>query len=159
MYFKTFLLAFAFVCTHAAGTAKAQKNGSDPQKVLDQYLDVAQALVKSDFRKSKIQASKLAEILKTTQNQELQAQGAALLMSNSLEEMRSGFSRLSTTLKTYFASATGLEEPLYIAHCPMAFNDTGAIWLTDEKRVVNPYFGMEMLHCGKIIGTIKPEKP
>lgn len=39
---------------------------------------------------------------------------------------------------------------LYKQYCPMAFNDTGAWWISDEEEVVNPYFGEEMLHCGMV---------
>ncbi len=33
----------------------------------------------------------------------------------------------------------------YQAYCPMAFNDKGASWLQDSDRVLNPYFGSQML--------------
>ncbi|MGK0301183.1 MAG: Cu(I)/Ag(I) efflux system membrane fusion protein [Planctomycetota bacterium] len=44
---------------------------------------------------------------------------------------------------------------LYVMHCPMAFDNTGADWLQRDKTLVNPYFGASMLHCG----TIKMELP
>jgi hypothetical protein len=39
---------------------------------------------------------------------------------------------------------------LYKQYCPMAFDDTGAWWISDDEEVVNPYFGEEMLHCGMV---------
>lgn len=39
---------------------------------------------------------------------------------------------------------------LYVMHCPMAFDNTGADWLQRDKTLVNPYFGASMLHCGSI---------
>jgi Cu(I)/Ag(I) efflux system membrane fusion protein len=32
----------------------------------------------------------------------------------------------------------------------MAFDDTGAWWLSEEEEILNPYFGDEMLHCGMV---------
>ena len=37
---------------------------------------------------------------------------------------------------------------LYVQHCPMAFNNTGADWISDEKQIRNPYFGDKMMKCG-----------
>jgi membrane fusion protein, copper/silver efflux system len=40
--------------------------------------------------------------------------------------------------------------PLYIVHCPMAFDDAGADWIQVEPQVSNPYFGASMLRCGAV---------
>ncbi|MBC6491569.1 hypothetical protein BC349_10955 [Flavihumibacter stibioxidans] len=39
---------------------------------------------------------------------------------------------------------------LYHAHCPMANNNQGALWLSESMEIKNPYFGSEMLTCGSI---------
>ena len=38
----------------------------------------------------------------------------------------------------------------YVAHCPMAFDNAGANWLTPANDIANPYFGAEMLNCGSL---------
>lgn len=39
----------------------------------------------------------------------------------------------------------------YVAHCPMAYDFTGADWIQrDGEEIWNPYFGSQMLHCGVI---------
>jgi hypothetical protein len=45
-------------------------------------------------------------------------------------------------------------QPVYHTFCPMAFDDKGGYWLSEEKKVYNPYFGDEMLHCGKVTETL-----
>lgn len=159
MFFKIFLfqIFIGLFLFQMEGTAKNRQPNT--QKLVDQYLNLAGSLVKSDLKKSKTQAAKLAELLAATQSPELKTYSAQVANGTTLSEIRTAFSRLSTSLKTYLSNATDLEDAIYVAHCPMALNDTGAIWLTDEKKVVNPYFGMEMLHCGKIIGTVKSGKP
>lgn len=42
------------------------------------------------------------------------------------------------------------EDTWYVQECPMADNDTGGQWLSLEKKVINPYFGDAMLHCGSV---------
>ena len=39
---------------------------------------------------------------------------------------------------------------LYYQYCPMAFNNKGAYWLSNEEAIRNPYFGDKMLKCGLV---------
>ena len=79
---------------------------------------------------------------------------AGIATSNDLEKQRASFGPLSGTvfelLKFY-----GSDMPVYQAHCPMAFNDKGANWLSDKAVVQNPYYGDDMLECGEIIAVIR----
>ena len=49
--------------------------------------------------------------------------------------------------------------PLYEAHCPMAFDFTGASWLSPDRSIRNPYFGDEMYTCGTIRETVMLAPP
>jgi hypothetical protein len=44
---------------------------------------------------------------------------------------------------------------LYLEYCPMANENTGAFWLSNEKEIKNPYFGSMMLKCGSVKETIQ----
>jgi Cu(I)/Ag(I) efflux system membrane fusion protein len=46
------------------------------------------------------------------------------------------------------------ENTYYIQHCPMAFDDAGADWISSQKEIQNPYFGSAMLKCGTVETTI-----
>ena len=39
---------------------------------------------------------------------------------------------------------------LYWHYCPMAFNNRGAYWMSDEREIQNPYFGSAMPDCGDV---------
>ena len=43
---------------------------------------------------------------------------------------------------------------VYYQFCPMAFDNKGAYWLSNENVVLNPYFGQEMLTCGRVMDSI-----
>jgi Cu(I)/Ag(I) efflux system membrane fusion protein len=43
-------------------------------------------------------------------------------------------------------------QPLYLTHCPMAFDGEGGYWIQDSKTISNPYYGDVMLRCGTIEG-------
>jgi hypothetical protein len=47
------------------------------------------------------------------------------------------------------------ETPTYYQFCPMANDGKGANWLSKENAVKNPYYGNQMLTCGKVVETIK----
>jgi len=46
------------------------------------------------------------------------------------------------------------ETAVYFQHCPMYNNGVGADWLSKEKTIKNPYYGSQMLTCGKVVETI-----
>lgn len=46
-------------------------------------------------------------------------------------------------------------EQIYVDYCPMYNNNKGAIWLSETKEIKNPYYGSEMLTCGKTTETIQ----
>ena len=47
------------------------------------------------------------------------------------------------------------QTTVYYQFCPMANNGKGANWLSKESEIRNPYYGSQMLGCGKTIETIK----
>jgi hypothetical protein len=45
--------------------------------------------------------------------------------------------------------------PIYYQYCPMANKGKGANWLSMENKIKNPYYGTQMLTCGKVLETIQ----
>jgi membrane fusion protein, copper/silver efflux system len=76
----------------------------------------------------------------------------SLIRADELVPQREAFHALSQQLaKTVQLFPLG--ETVYQAYCPMAFDDTGAIWLQPDEKITNPYFGDMMLRCGEIQKT------
>jgi len=69
--------------------------------------------------------------------------------SNDIKTQREQFILLSNNI-TQSIETFGVNQKIYKQHCPMANNDKGAIWLSTEKEIMNPYFGASMLKCGTI---------
>jgi len=57
-------------------------------------------------------------------------------------------SQQMTEVARRFGSA--LQGPVYLLHCPMAFDNKGAGWLQLDDQTRNPYFGAEMPQCGGV---------
>ena len=75
----------------------------------------------------------------------------------SLEEQRRQFGFLSQALINTL-TAFGADGTLYVQRCPMAFDNAGANWLSEESAIRNPYFGEAMLTCGSTLDTLGTSK-
>ncbi|MCC5021477.1 MAG: DUF3347 domain-containing protein [Candidatus Synoicihabitans palmerolidicus] len=67
-----------------------------------------------------------------------------------IKAARASFAQTSIQLMALVAEVgTTNAQPLYIAHCTMAFGQ-GADWLQADTTVNNPFYGSMMLRCGSI---------
>jgi Cu(I)/Ag(I) efflux system membrane fusion protein len=81
----------------------------------------------------------------------------ASLKTKNIKLLREQFYLLSQNIiATAKQFGTAGQSPLYILHCPMAFDNRGADWLQPDKDTLNPYFGQMMLKCGGVTDTISP---
>ena len=100
------------------------------KQFLAAYDKVHHALVADDLAGAKKAATELGPA------------GADLLKSNSLDEARTAFSKLSGEAEKMAAGQSGY----YVMHCPMKNKD----WVQTNEKVENPYGGKEMLSCGEV---------
>ena len=70
------------------------------------------------------------------------------------DRQRDHFNTLSKNVYALLKTTSSNDKTIYRQYCPMAFNNTGAFWLSSEDEILNPYFGDEMLTCGAIDETI-----
>ena len=83
--------------------------------------------------------------------------------AKTIEAIRAAFSPFSEELLAVVrAFGTGMNEPVYVLKCTMAFGGRGAVWLQKTSATRNPYFGKAMPQCGEVIETVpasesKPE--
>jgi hypothetical protein len=75
--------------------------------------------------------------------------------ASDIEAQRKSFSTLSDNMyKSVKAFGLGGKQAFY-EYCPMAFNNEGAYWLSDQEQIRNPYFGDKMLTCGEVKEKLK----
>lgn len=73
----------------------------------------------------------------------------------SCEQQRIPFEKVSDQLFDLLKTADLKNAGVYRQHCPMAFNDKGAYWLSGETEIRNPYFGDKMLECGEVTDSLR----
>lgn len=133
--------------------------------LLDNYLQLKDALVASDEQKVRQLAEKGAEAAKVLVSKEMDAMGRshvlkigeqfdAMANGATIETQREAFVTLSENMILVGNQMKGMDKKLYVQHCPMADNNKGANWLSLEKEIRNPYYGDAMLTCGSVVSTI-----
>lgn len=63
---------------------------------------------------------------------------------------RDHFNDLSNNLFAVLKALKINQSPVYQQYCPMK----KAYWLSDNSAIKNPYYGKQMLTCGKVIETL-----
>lgn len=120
------------------------------------YLALQDALVNEDMTKAKEAALLIEEASKNiAEANVLQSTASQILAAESIAMQRDAFAPMSNALITLIKSNGVSEGVFYVAHCPMAFNDKGANWVSPSKDIKNPYFGNKMLTCGRVDETLK----
>ena len=79
----------------------------------------------------------------------------AIAATENLERQRMYFVILNKHLITLARNLQASEVPLYVQLCPMANENQGALWLSSEREIRNPYYGDAMLTCGSIVDSIQ----
>ena len=85
----------------------------------------------------------------------LKQKAEAIGKSEKIGEQRKHFIKLSDHMIELVRTFKAPKDKLYLQFCPMANDDKGAFWLSEEDQVRNPYYGNMMLKCGEVREEIK----
>ena len=138
--------------------------------VFSSYVELKDAFIASDANKVKDEAKGVDEALSKVDMKlvtgaahndwmsylsPIQGSLKEIQASTDIEAQRKAFSNLSDNLyKSVKAFGLGGKQAFY-DYCPMAFNNEGAYWLSDQEQIKNPYFGDKMLTCGAVKEKLK----
>lgn len=139
------------------------------QTVFEHYLQVKTALVNGNGAEAKSNAAALLQALRGFDKSLLPADQKAaydksagamkvsagnIAGTEDVKKQREHFATLSNQAYD-LAKNFGAGKTVYHEHCPMAFDNKGAMWLSESKEVKNPYYGSEMLECGTVEEVIQ----
>lgn len=124
--------------------------------IYQHYIHLTTALTNGDAPEAKIAANAIEAGAKDVDGTSAIASAAAKITTASdIEAQRAAYSGMSKDMAELIKKEGLSSGELYVAHCPMAFNDKGASWISTSKEIRNPYFGEKMLGCGEVQETIK----
>ncbi len=84
----------------------------------------------------------------------LQSHSNQIIGLKDIEEQRKQFDFLSQILIKSIKVFGTDADTFFVQHCPMAFDNKGADWISTETEIRNPYFGDKMMKCGLTQDTI-----
>lgn len=151
-------------------TATTEKKQETPQlkAVFENYFAIKDALVKTDGSTASTKAKDLLSLINAVKMEQLTTEEHTVWMKvlidlkkdaehiatmKEIEHQREHFSSLSKNMYALI-KVSKQETPTYFQHCPMYNDGKGADWLSKENAIKNPYFGSQMLSCGKTVETI-----
>ena len=155
---------------HTQGNkAVDMQEASQLKAVYDNYFALKDALVKTDGVSASAKASAMLTALDVVEMAKLNNEEHTVWMkvekslktdaqhikeNKDIDNQREYFISLSKVLYELI-KASKPAETIYYQYCPMANDGKGANWLSKENAIKNPYYGSQMLSCGKTVETIK----
>jgi copper chaperone CopZ len=151
------------------GITNAAQETNQLMAVFNSYFSLKDALVKTDGNTASAKAKDLEAAINAVKMDKLPMTVHTVWMKvlNDLKEdaehingtkdishQRDHFMSLSKNMYELIKVAKP-DETVYYQFCPMANDGKGANWLSKESGVKNPYYGSQMLTCGKTVETIK----
>lgn len=153
--------------TEAKNSNKEQLSAENSQKIklwIDAYLPLKNALIEGNAKSAQAYSANLLSTIsksiiqhdKTTQDEfniyqkQLIHQLEQFNKFSKIDQQRKLFIQINQNLIELLTSINYQQDGLFIQHCPMVDNNTGADWLSIDKKILNPYYGDLMLNCGEI---------
>lgn len=143
---------------------------NDIQELFDSYISLKEALVKTNGKDAAVIAQKFQKLVGSIQMNKLDNDvhivymkyindlnnGAGQIVANEskIDVQRIYFEKISQAMYALVKVAK-LKEPIYYQYCPMYNEGKGATWLSRDITIKNPYYGSQMLSCGKVLETFK----
>ena len=155
---KKYVLTFAFVVFGIAAS-KAQAGNTQISKLYQNYIAVKSALASDDDKKTTATANEFlktmnsinAKTIEVSKINTLKASAKNIASAKSIAEQRKSFYALSDEMIAIANENKLSDKTIFVQYCPMAKGS----WLSNEKQIVNPYYGSSMLSCGTVKSEIK----
>lgn len=133
--------------------------------VIDAYIELKDALIQSDISLASDKSDSFRIALdaipfserKETNNHWsiLHKTSKGINRSADIVQQRKLFQVISKNLIEFVENFEKVNSKLFVQFCPMAGNNNGAHWLSKDEKVLNPYFGEDMLNCGSVVRVIE----
>jgi hypothetical protein len=164
---KTFIILLTVFISYSTVKAQDKPAATAVNNVLTAYLDVKNALTADNNAATKTKAKDLlaainavpmdkftADQHKTwmTYSEKLQFDSRHISESDAIDHQREHFTSLSKNMYELIKTLKLNTSTVYEQYCPMK----KATWLSESNAVKNPYYGKQMLTCGKTTETLAP---
>jgi hypothetical protein len=162
---KIFLLV-AFIATAFTQQLFAQDaKASSLSALLPSYYEIKNALINSDSQAAAANAGDFLKVINGVDMKSLPASDMNAFMSfqdklafdakhisesKDIAHQREHFANFSSNFFKLAKAVKLTDQAVYYDYCPMK----KSYWLSADATIKNPYFGKQMLTCGKVTETL-----
>ena len=135
------------------------------ENVFNSYIKLKDELVNEDANNAIIVSTEILENISKvdmkqltdknahnhwmTIEKEIKVSANSISKSSDIKVQRDHFKHLSSHLINAI-KLFGINKKVFVEFCPMANSNKGAYWLSNEEKILNPYYGQAMLTCGEV---------
>ncbi|SDR09390.1 Protein of unknown function [Chryseobacterium soldanellicola] len=155
---KKYIFTVVFSLFTIISFSAQSKKDAQVSKLYQNYIAIKSALASDDADKTSKAAT---EFIKTASAIDykvvsegnlntLKKDATVISDSRTITAQRETFFNLSDNMIALAKEFKLSDNPVYVQYCPMADGS----WLSDEKKIINPYYGSSMLSCGNVKAEI-----
>ncbi len=156
---KKYILTFALSLFTIISISAQKTNNANISKLYNQYIAIKNALAADNADQTskaaldfiKIAGTVDAKLLSEGNINTLRKDATAISEARTIQKQREYFYNLSDNMIAVAKKFKLSDKSVYVQYCPMAEGN----WLSNENKIVNPYYGSKMLSCGSVKSEIK----
>ncbi|AZA57602.1 DUF3347 domain-containing protein [Chryseobacterium shandongense] len=156
---KKYIITAIFTVFFVLSASAQSKKNAQVSVLYQNYISIKSALASDDPEKASKAAFQFIKSTSEFNNKIISEKELSMLKrdaktiadSINISVQRKSFYQLSDHMIALTKEFKVSQNPVYVQYCPMAEGS----WLSDESKIVNPYYGKSMLSCGNVKSTIK----
>lgn len=156
---KKYILTFALSLFAIISISAQKTSNANISKLYNQYIAIKNALAADNADQTskaaldfiKIAGTVDAKLLSEGNINTLRKDATSISEARTIQKQREYFYNLSDNMIAVAKKFKLSDKSVYVQYCPMAEGS----WLSNENKIVNPYYGSKMLSCGSVKSEIK----
>ena len=156
---KKYIITALFSLFAIASVSAQLKSDAQVSKLYQNYISIKDALASDNADKTSKAATEFIKtasaidykILSEGNVSTLKKDATAISNASDISVQRETFFNLSDNMIALTKQFKISANPVFVQYCPMADGS----WLSNEKKIINPYYGSSMLSCGSVKSEIK----
>lgn len=156
---KKYIITALFSLFAIASVSAQLKSDAQVSKLYQNYISIKDALASDNADKTSKAATEFIKtasaidykILSEGNVSTLKKDATAISNASDIAVQRETFFNLSDNMIALTKQFKISANPVFVQYCPMADGS----WISNEKKIINPYYGSSMLSCGSVKSEIK----
>lgn len=156
---KKYIITALFSLFTIVSVSAQLKSDAQVTKLYQNYITIKDALASDNADKTSKAATEFIKtasaidykVLSEGNVSMLKKDATAISAARDIADQRESFFNLSDNMIALTKKFKISGNSIFVQYCPMADGS----WLSNEKKIINPYYGSSMLSCGSLKSEIK----